>query len=100
MEALEKAATPAPWVLRAMGGMITDDTGKHVCHILQSSDAQFICEARDFVPWAIKRIRALEKVKDAAKDVVLAHCKEDRDLFIMVLWDRLADAQKELEKNE
>ena len=84
MESLEKLATPGPWLEDTSPD--DDGTGERLYSLgpidywasyaedsslqIPENDINFIVAAREFIPWAIKRIRKLEAVADAAKGVV------------------------------
>ena len=89
MEALEKAATPGPWITDYAVHIGTGietlaiyhwPTEVHCVEIIESPDEmysecihnegdwKFIAASREFVPWAIKRIRTLERAYQGMKD--------------------------------
>lgn len=75
MEALEKGAIEGPWKLVSSRAMYKiqpdiirsicayDDEGIPISSVeIDSINGEFIAASRDFVPWAIKRIRELEEI--------------------------------------
>ncbi len=61
MEKLEKEATKGPWDnLHCFNGWWVGNIQVASDGCMYESDAKFIAASREFVPWAIKRIRELE----------------------------------------
>ena len=102
IEALEKNATKGPWVLEEETSGDEYDGSYRVfispkeenktysedmiCDQIyynsapnRIEDARFIASARDFVPWACKRIRTLEAVAEAAKKSTC--CTPSQELY-------------------
>ena len=114
MEALEQQATKGPWVIYNHETLPYGIHSKYVAIAGQGfspeirepvnihiADARFIISSREFVPWAIKRIREFERVLDAGKRVVASYDNKNilfRNKQLAVSVPELEEEIRRLEK--
>src|SRR3990167_6323931 len=100
MEKIEQEATKGPWIADHAVNIYTGKetmavysypTKTHCVEIIEGPDKlngecihneadwKFICAARDFVPWAIERIRHLEK-----ENIKFHHLNATARMFILI----------------